>query len=103
MRELKNVLEQAIQSIEQTVELFYQQKNEEGFKQLDYTLTMLIKVMNDIFAYQSAGHSIGIDENQLVQVLAEAMKAMEVKDTVLLSDILQYDLKELFNKILAPL
>lgn len=99
MRDLKDKLEESIQSIGITTELFYQQKIEQGYKQLEYTIAILIDTTNSIFKYKAENHDILIDEKQLVQVLADAMEAMEVKDTVLLSDILQYELIELLDKI----
>jgi len=62
---------------------------------------LLTQGMSDVIEYKLEGHDIGIDENQLVQVLAQAMKAMEAKDTILLSDILQYDLKKIFEIVLT--
>lgn len=103
MEDLKNMLNESIQSIERTTDIFYQQKNKQGYKELENTLALLTQTMNEIFTYKLEGHEVGIDENQLIQVLTEAMKAIEVKDTVLLSDILQYELKELFNKVLMSL
>lgn len=100
MNGLTGSLEKAILSIDDTTALFYQQKIEEGYKKLESTIILLSETINDIYAYELAGNQIGMEENQLVETLTEAMKAMEEKDTVLLSDILQYDLKEIFEKIL---
>jgi hypothetical protein len=99
MTNLKHKLAMAIQSIEQTTELFYQQKRELGYQNLESTLALLTQVISDIFEYKSQGNEIGIDESQLIIVLTKAMKAIEMKDTILLSDILLYDLKELFEKL----
>ena len=103
MGDLKYLLEESILLMRQTTELFYQQKTDEGYQQLDSTLAVLTETMGRIFKYKEEGHDILIDEHQLVQVLTEAMKAMEEKDTVLLSDILQYELEELLNLVLSVL
>lgn len=103
MEELKVVLEEALQSIEQTTDLFYQQKNDEGYQKLDNTLNILTKAVNKIFENKIAGYNLEIEENQIIQVLTEAMKAIEVKDTVLFSDILQFELKEIFNTLLKTI
>lgn len=103
MGDLKNILKESIQSVRQTTELFYQQRTDEGYKQLDSTIVVLSKVIDGIFKYKAEGHDILIDENQLVLVLTEAMKAMEAKDTILLSDILQYELEDLLNTVLSLL
>ncbi|ROR31544.1 hypothetical protein EDD66_101161 [Mobilisporobacter senegalensis] len=100
MRELKDIIKESIQSINQTTELFYQQKTKEGYEQLENTLILLSNTMNSVFSYIKEGNDIGINENELVQLLSDAMNAMEKKDIILLSDILQYELKELFENIL---
>lgn len=100
MKEITSILEGSILMIEKTTELFYQQKIEEGYKELNHTLIMLTDTVNHIFNYKAEGNDIGVEEDYLVQVLTEAMKALEMKDVILLSDILQYDLKELLEKVL---
>ena len=49
------------------------------------------------------GNDTAFDGDKLVHLLAEAMRAMETKDTILLSDILQYELKEALEQTLAVL
>ncbi|WP_313131388.1 hypothetical protein [Anaerocolumna sp.] len=100
MRELQDVIKDSIQSIDQTTKLFYQQKTKEGYEELESTLNFLANTMDGIFTYIKAGKNIGADENKLVQLLTDSMNAMEKKDTILLSDILQYELKELLENIL---
>lgn len=93
MESVKILLEDSILSIENTTELFYQQKSEEGYQLLDDTLQILIRLVNKIAQVKSEDKEVPIDEGILTSVLTEAMKAMESKDEVLLSDILEYELK----------
>ena len=51
MSELKLALQESIQSIEQTTELFYQQKIEDGYIQLQNTLTLLSNTVNILCPY----------------------------------------------------
>lgn len=103
MIEIASILEGSILKIEKTTELFYKQKTDEGYKELNYTLIMLTDTMNHIFNYKAEGYDIGVEVDHLVQVLTEAMRALEMKDVILLSDILQYDLKQLLEKVLYTL
>ena len=97
---LKKKLDIALQSIDETTDLFYQNKVNEGYKQFEETLTVLTDTVNEIFNYKSQGHELGIEESKLIEVLTKAMNAMEEKDALLLSDILSYELKELFQQII---
>lgn len=103
MLRVRNEIEGIIQSIDDTTLLFYQQKNEDGYAQLDQLLGKIMQGMNDILLLKANGHNIPLQEDQLNQVLFKAMKAMESKDTILLSDILSYEVKVLLNNVLAKL
>ena len=103
MEEIKIEITDIIKSIDETTTDFYQQKTDEGYKSLDITLELLILGINHILEYNSENNGIKIDEQQLNNLLTEAMKAIESKDVILLSDILQYDIKELFEDILKTL
>jgi hypothetical protein len=97
---INHEINEIIQSIDATTLLFYQQNNEAGYAQLDQLLVLLMQGFNSILSYKAKGFDIGIEESQINNVLNEAMKAMQNKDTILLSDILCYDIKGLFNSIL---
>lgn len=96
---LKNV----IGSIEETTSLFYQQRSQDGYNKLEIMLGMLMNVIKDLDIMKSEGVEIGIDESLLIQKLAEAMDALEQKDTILLSDILQYEVVELLEKVMISI
>ncbi|MDF2472549.1 MAG: hypothetical protein K0R21_331 [Anaerocolumna sp.] len=103
MKEIKVKVEEAITSIEQVTELFYQNQIKAGYEQLEKTILILVTTVDELYAYKSLGNEIGVKEMQLNEVLTQAVNAMESKDSLLLSDILQYELKELFNKILISI
>lgn len=96
---LKKKIVIAKQSIDETTDLFYQNKTNEGYKRFEDTITVLTDTINNIFEYKNQGYDIGIEEPHLVEVLTNAMNAMEEKDALLLSDILNYELKELFEQV----
>lgn len=99
MKELQESLEIAIKRIDDNTNLFYQNKMDVAYKELDETLRIIETTIDNILKYNG---NIGIKEDiesKIVEILYEAMKALEVRDELLLSDILQYELKEILTKI----
>jgi hypothetical protein len=90
--ELKNEISKMVQTIEETTTMFYQQKNDSGYKQLDHTLAVLMQGIDHLLKLKKDGFDINIDEKEINQVLSNAIEALTKKDTILLSDVLQYDL-----------
>jgi len=99
MAHLKKILSEAIESIDTTTGLFYQQKNKEGYQSLNETLTILIQTVDLISKTESENVKLNIDVHQINLFLENAMKAMQQKDTILLSDILSFDIKNSLNNI----
>lgn len=86
------VIKDTIKAIEDNTELFYQQKNNEGYKMLNTTLALLEQTINAIQVSEY------IDGQLFIEVLTEAMKALENGDTILFSDILYFNLKSLLEQ-----
>ena len=99
----KKMIIDVIKLIEKNTALFYQQKNKEGYEMFDNTLTLLIKTTDGILASQKEKGGLYIDERELNTILANAMNAMESGDSILLSDILYFDLQSLLKKSLQLL
>lgn len=74
---------------------FYRQKENEGYKQLNELILTLIEFNNELSLETKYDKEI----SELKRILGEALSALEKKDTVLLADILEYDLKELLESI----
>lgn len=75
--------------IEATSTCFYQQKVKEGYEYLDETLKCIALGVEYIVAQDV--------NNKVIGILLYAMKALEDRDTILLSDIILYDLKVEFQ------
>lgn len=103
MQKLHEEFQAIISSIDQTTDLFYQQKNEDGFVKLEHLLSLLTQTSNRIREHGEEGHDIGIDVIRMNQILDEAMHALESTDMILFSDILQYELKDLFSRAAGTL
>ena len=98
MTSFKEMIIEAIQSIEDNTLLFYQQKEKEGYEKLESTLATLIQTTNGILETKSKNNDIYIDEKVLNSILSNAMNAIKLRDTILLSDILYFDLKPLLEQ-----
>jgi hypothetical protein len=99
---IKSKIDDAIQIIELNTDLFYQNKIDEGYKYLDSTLVKISVAIEEVIKYQeNSGQDI--QGEKIVGILTEAMDALEKKDTLLLADILQYELKELLEEVRSEL
>lgn len=94
----KSIIMDAIIAIEENSVLFYQQKNKDGYEMLDNTLKILIKAADGILVTQKEKSGSYIDDKKLNAILVNAMNAIESGDTILLTDILCFDLKPLLEQ-----
>jgi hypothetical protein len=98
MDELYAALEAVIHSIETVTELFYTQKETEGYDQLNKTIDGISKSM-ELLLEDFEGEQVPDSYLEIINYLQEAFSAIEARDTILLADILQYEIKERFEKI----
>ena len=100
MNEEKEKFVRALKAIDTTTELFYQQKVKEGygcFEEIIVCVTELIYYMTN---QNGKEYNVDINEHELKNILLNAMQSMEVNDTILLADILQYELKEEIQRLM---
>lgn len=97
MAEKRELIREVIESIEATTGQFYQQNIREGYTNLEQTLSSLSQLTN-LINIDDAKEENTLLANQFNDILKEALQALEQGDTILFSDILQYDLKELLEK-----
>ncbi len=98
MKEIKNNLNEIIHEINDVSNYLYQQKLNQGYTKLNVTLANITNVVDDVYLYMKE-NNLAFDENRLVSNLTLAMKAMEGKDSVLLADILVYEIAEQLKEI----
>lgn len=91
MEGIKGSIKQIIEEIDEITNYLYQQKQTEGYEKLNTVLVKIMNVIDEIFQYK-VNNEIQFDEKQFLAKLTEAMAAMEKKDMVLLSDILDYEI-----------
>ncbi|HKL80621.1 MAG TPA: hypothetical protein VJ888_09340 [Mobilitalea sp.] len=90
MRELSEQIESIIREIEEVSDYLYQQKMTKGYELLNSTLGNIMNIADELFA-MTKENLINFDMQRLFGVLSSAMQAMEIKDSVLLADILVYE------------
>lgn len=97
MENLNELIEISITKIEEVTDLFYQHKDHEGYLRLDEIIGHLMKLAEGLKEIVEEKPDINVQE--FLDILTEAMNALEERDTVLLSDIMQYDLTDQLNSI----
>lgn len=98
MSDLKDWIMSVVIIVEETATLFYQQKSQDAYTKLLQgidELTIIIGKLDEI----PIKDSLNIDKNKLLNTLKETMHALEDRDTVLIADILQYDLIDQLKEI----
>lgn len=95
--DINEMINQVTTGISQVTESFYQGKDNEGYLKLNGVISDLMSLIEKMIEYKGSEESQG--EEQLMQTVTEAMNALEQKDTILLSDILQYDLADQLQSI----
>lgn len=101
--ELKTKITEIMQQIDSVTELFYQQKEQEGYSALNELLPNLVAGVDAIYQYKQQHDEIPFDEQELQTALVDAMNALEEKDTVLLADVLKYDIYEKYEAVAEAL
>lgn len=103
MAQEKECILQTIRIIQQTTELFYRQKQEEGFQKMQDTVAAITQMVDKLHQYKEEHENFAYDELVVVKSLTEAMDAIEAGDTVLLADILEYDFVEYLQEAIESM
>lgn len=103
MENIKQQIEQNIEEIDAVVEMFYQQKTQDAYGQLDQILGKLMATVEAIMVYQQEHADAEIDISALTGALKEALSAIEEKDAILMADVLKYEVIEKLEMIMDSL
>ena len=103
MGNIREQIAQNINEINEVVEMFYQQKAQEAYAQLDPVLGNLLAAIDATVAYQQEHSELEIDVNGLTEALKEALSAMEEKDAILMADVLKYEVVEKLEAMMSVL
>ena len=95
MDNIREYIDNTIDIISDMSELFYQQKTNEALNSMNI---LLDNIMN-IGAYIDNNADMSLeDKNKIVVILSETLNSMEMKDYILLADILKYDMSEVLRE-----
>lgn len=99
MSETKQYITDTIQEIQDTMELFYQQQNQDALSQFNVVLGKMANMIDSIFAYREEHQDFVLDEEKIQESLVMAMNALQDEDMVLLADTIQYEFVEYVNQL----
>ena len=103
MSQEKKIVEETIEEIKKTTELFYNGKKEEAYNQMQEAISVIIQMVDVLHEYHCEHESFSFDEKRVATALTEAMQAMEAGDTTLVADILEYDFVEYLQELLTKI
>lgn len=95
MEDTKQVIENLILQINEVTNKFYQQSDKKRFDQFQDVLNNLLRLTDGLEELKQSTGKVYIEQNHYIEVLTNAMNALECQDETLLADILQYDLLEI--------
>ncbi len=103
MGELRTKIRDTIAQIDTVVEMFYQQKTQEAYLELDPVLSGMMELMEPVLAWEKEHPGAGLEPNGLTEALREALSAMEERDAILMADVLKYEVAEKLEAIAEKL
>lgn len=103
MNDIRKNIENTINKLQEAIELFYQQNDGKAFSKFEISIANIDVLIENIGKYEIENDISIMDKDRIVNILTEAMEALEIKDNVLMADILQYDFIEYLNEILEKL
>lgn len=93
---LKERMINIIDKINETSALFYQGFKLEGYQELENVIVNLLSLTEELTHFEQERLEL-ISIGELNACLMSCVEAMEQSDVVLISDILNYDLKEILE------
>ncbi len=103
MQDVNVLFQSVILSIEEVTTFFYQQKDKEGYEKLNETISAIGMAMNEIHNQSVESELFITIEHNINTYLNNAMEALSIKDSILLADILLYEIAEQFREALNQL
>lgn len=99
MKDLKKEIETVINDLDSIVEMFYQQKVQEAYSELNTALGKIMEITEVVQNYTAQNSDKAINMDILLNALKETLSAMEERDVVLVADVLKYEVIEKLNDI----
>ena len=94
MKDLKKEIETVINDLDSIVEMFYQQKVQEAYSELNTALGKIMEITEVVQNYTAQNSDKEINMDILLNALKETLR-----DVVLVADVLKYEVIEKLNDI----
>lgn len=94
----RKLIEGLKQKIELTADFFYKQKSFGGYQVLISVIDDLMVLASELKASNDNVEVLSLHQ-ELAEKLQEITEAMEQKDTILIADMMKYDIIELLDKV----
>ncbi|MDF2511438.1 MAG: hypothetical protein K0S04_1304 [Herbinix sp.] len=101
--QLIHSMKATMELIEETTDLFYQQKQQVGLQNLENMIASIMVLLENVQKYQMSQHTIILEEIHFNSILVNAMDILAQKDYVLLADILTFELNGVIENSLRQL
>ncbi len=92
MEELKKSVMNIVNELRAVAIKLYQMKESEGYSDFAGLIGEMSQLVTTIFTEKSQGNELMFHETEFLQKLTLAVKALEDRDTIMLADILYYEL-----------
>lgn len=92
--ELAKRIEETEKNIDTTAELFYQQKNQMAYTELEKVIVDLSQIIEEAYRKNQGNEEVMSRINDLTIVLQDVVVSLEDKDSVLIADLLKYEITE---------
>ncbi len=103
MEKLLESMKVAMELIEETAGLFYQQKQQEGLQKLEQMIAVIMAMLENVRCYQKDQPILRLEERQFNLILTNALEVLAQKDYVLLADILTFEVNGVIGNALKEL
>jgi len=96
MDKIKTNIDNVLKTLDEIMNMFYVGNDSEGYIKLNETLITMLMLIEYI---EKSDKLEEVDINKIENILKDCVEALEEKDTVLLADIIQYDLIDALKEI----
>lgn len=97
---IRDMISEVITLLQTISDNFYQRQDKEAYSKLDTVIEKLSALMEQLLTDYQSNPQVVASCNQMLSSFAEALQALQIKDTILLADILTFEIKERLNLLM---
>lgn len=103
MEDINKRINKVIQDIDEITAMFYQQKNNDAYIRLERLISEIAQMIDLLYTLPMDQEIRENNTKLLTETLQETLQAMSAGDTVLVADILKYEVSERLTNIAEEL